>query len=133
MALPEALGIAGRVTFQGEMSGPPLADLWLHADLFALATYYEGYGMVIAEALKRGLPVAICGGGAAGALVTPDTGVVCPPGDIDQLSKALRRLIFDTGLRADLAESAWNFGQTLPGWQDQANSFAAALGANRPH
>jgi glycosyltransferase involved in cell wall biosynthesis len=115
------------VTFQGEMSGAPLAELWLHADIFALATHYEGYGMVVAEALKRGLPVAVCGGGAAGALITAETGVICPPGDVDQLSKSLRRLIFDTRLRASLADAAWIFGQTLPDWQAQADDFAAAL------
>ena len=41
------------------------------ADVFALATHWEGYGMAIAEALKRGLPVAVTDGGAAGKLVTP--------------------------------------------------------------
>ena len=67
--------------------------------MFALATHYEGYGMAIAEALKRGMPVAITAGGAAGALVTPLSGVVCAPGDEVTLSKSLRRLIFDLPLR----------------------------------
>lgn len=127
MALPASLGITDRVTFPGAMSGVPLADLWLHADVFALATYYEGYGMVIAEALKRGLPVAVCGGGAAGQLLTPESGVVCPPGDVVQLSKALRRLIFDGPLRQSMADAAWLSGQTLPDWNTQAATFATLL------
>jgi glycosyltransferase involved in cell wall biosynthesis len=127
MALAEELDIARRVTFLGELDGEPLAALWREADLFALATHFEGYGMVIAEALKRGLPVAVTKGGAAGDLVTPEAGTVSPPGDVDQLSKALRRLVFDTALRADFAEAAWQIGQTLPDWTAQARAFAQAL------
>ncbi len=98
----------------------------MSADVFALATHFEGYGMVIAEALKRGLPVAVCDGGAAGALVTPEAGMVCPVGDVAQLSKALRRAIFDVPLRRNLAEAAWHLGQDLPDWNRQAAAFAAA-------
>jgi len=126
-ALPAELGIAHHVRFMGEMTGEPLAALWNSADLFALATRYEGYGMVIAEALKRGVPVAVCNGGAAGALVAPGSGVVCPVGDPDQLSKALRRMLFDPRLRADMAQAAWQAGRALPGWHNQAEAFIRVL------
>ena len=126
-ALADALGIAPRVTFAGEVDDTALAALWHRMDLFALATRWEGYGMAVAEALKRGVPVAVTNGGAAGALVTPESGVVCPAGDQDQLSKALRRLIFGTALRHDMAEAAWQVGRTLPDWPTQAKAFAAAL------
>jgi glycosyltransferase involved in cell wall biosynthesis len=126
-ALAEELGIAARVTFAGEVDDAVLAALWDRADLFALATHWEGYAMAVAEALKRGVPVAVTGGGAAGALVTAESGVVCPAGDRDQLSKSLRRLIFGTALRRDMADAAWRVGQTLPDWPTQARVFAAAL------
>lgn len=126
-ALPEQLDIAERVQFCGEMRGEAMATLWREADLFALATRYEGYGMVIAEALKRGLPVAVGNGGAAAALVTPECGVVCPVGDVDQLSKALRRVIFDNTLRHTMADAAWAVGQKLPDWPEQAQKFATAM------
>jgi glycosyltransferase involved in cell wall biosynthesis len=127
IALADECGIAQRVSFAGEVVGEALEDLWRDADLFALATHYEGFGMVVAEALKRGLPVAVTAGGAAGALVGPEAGVVCPVGDQDQLSKALRRLIFSCELRQDMAEVAWQTGQALPSWQTQAALFAASL------
>jgi glycosyltransferase involved in cell wall biosynthesis len=126
-ALPEQLGIAERVRFCGEMHGEALANLWREADLFALATRYEGYGMVIAEALKRGLPVAVGNGGAAAALLTPECGVACPVGDVDQMSKALRRMIFDETLRRSMADAAFAIGSTLPDWPEQAQKFAAIL------
>ena len=58
-ALAEELGIAQRVRFAGEVTDDALEALWREADLFALATHWEGYGMAIAEALKRGVPVAV--------------------------------------------------------------------------
>lgn len=127
MALADELGVASRVRFAGTLVGPALEEAWRSADLFALATHYEGYGMAIAEALKRGLPVVVTGGGAAGDLITPDSGCVCPPGDVDQISKSLRRLIFDRALRRDMADAAWRVGQTLPSWHAQASLLAAAL------
>jgi glycosyltransferase involved in cell wall biosynthesis len=126
-ALVDELRIAPRVTFAGEVDDAALAALWQRTDLFALATHWEGYGMAVAEALKRGVPVVVTNGGAAGALVTLDSGAVCPVGDQDQLSKSLRRLIYGAALRHDMAEAAWQVGQTLPDWSTQAKAFAAAL------
>jgi glycosyltransferase involved in cell wall biosynthesis len=108
--------------------GDALEASWRGTDMFALATHYEGFGMVIAEALKRGVPVVVTDGGAAGALVTPESGCVCPVGDRDQFSKSLRRLIFGDTLRRHMAEQAWQAGQTLPSWQTQSALFAQALG-----
>jgi glycosyltransferase involved in cell wall biosynthesis len=125
--LAEEGGIAARVAFAGELTDAALEALWREADVFALATHWEGYGMAIAEALKRGLPVAVSGGGAAASLVPPEAGAVCQPGDHVNLSKALRRLIFDTTLRHNVAEAAWQVGQTFPGWPTQVGRFAQAL------
>ncbi|HVC59049.1 MAG TPA: glycosyltransferase family 4 protein [Acetobacteraceae bacterium] len=129
VALTEELGIARHVRFAGEATDDALETLWRGADLFALATWFEGYGMAAAEALKRGLPVAVCSGGAAATLVEAEAGVVCEPGDQVQLSKALRRLIFSPSLRAEMGEVAWRIGQNLPRWETQAEAFATAIGA----
>jgi glycosyltransferase involved in cell wall biosynthesis len=127
VAMVEELGITRRVRFAGEVTGAALEALWREADLFALATHWEGYGMAIAEALKRGVPVAVSAGGAAGNLVTAESGVVLPVGDHNNLSKALRRMIFGTALRREMAEAAWQVGQTLPSWSMQVREFAQAL------
>lgn len=126
-ALAAELGIARRVQFAGVVTGEALEALWQRADLFALATYWEGYGMVIAAALKRGVPVAVTDGGAAGHLVAPEAGVVCPVGDQTNLSKALRRVIYGKDLRLRMAEAAWQVGQSLPDWHTQVREFTQAL------
>ncbi|MEI7714315.1 MAG: glycosyltransferase family 4 protein, partial [Rhodospirillales bacterium] len=126
-ALAQELDVADKVRFMGTVVGDALEALWQSADVFALATHYEGYGMVIAEALKRGLPVVVTKGGAAGELLIPEAGMVCPVGDIDQVSKSLRRVIFSAELRRDIADEAWKLGRTLPSWPDRVALFARAI------
>jgi glycosyltransferase involved in cell wall biosynthesis len=125
-ALVQQLGVSDQVRFAGEVDDPTLDELWRGADLFALASHWEGYGIAVAEALKRGVPVAITTGAAA-ALVSPEPGIICPPGDHHQLSKAMRRMIFGTRLRQEMAEAAWQAGRALPSSQTQIDAFAAAL------
>jgi glycosyltransferase involved in cell wall biosynthesis len=115
--LIEDRGLADRITFS-------MTPDWLPADLFALASDHEPYGCAIAEALRRGLPVAVTNVGAVPTLVGPEAGVVCAVGEIDQLSKSLRRLIFDAKLRGAMAEIAWESSQGLPSWRDQAALLA---------
>ena len=83
--------------------------------------------MEIAEALRRGLPVAVTNAGAVSMLVGPEAGVVGAPGDTEQLSKAMRRLIFDRALRRDMGEVAWQSGRDLPSWDEQAKRLADVL------
>lgn len=123
LALAEELRVAQRVGFADDVT----EALWAGTDLFALTSYFEGYGVAIAEALRRGLPVAVTNVGAVPTLVGPDAGAVCAPGDVEQLSKALRRLIFDRPLLRDMAEVAWQSGQSLPSWNEQARRLAAVL------
>jgi glycosyltransferase involved in cell wall biosynthesis len=118
-------GIGDRVFFAGVVDD--LEGAWQAADLFALATEWEGYPASIAQAVRRGLPVAVTAGGAAAEVLTPEFSVVAPVGDATQLSKAMRRIIFDPALRADMAEAAWRAGQTLPHWPDQAARFVGAV------
>jgi len=127
-ALAEQPNLVGRVHFTDPGNdATALETLWQKTDVFALATHWEGYGMAVADALRRGVPVAVTSGGQAAALVEPKAGVVCPPGDHDGLSKALRRIIFDPMVRAEMREGAWAIGQTLPAWHTQAAALLAAL------
>ena len=125
--LIRALGIEAKVTLRGPLEGKALEQAWSAAEIFALATRFEGYGMAIAEALARGIPVAITAGGAAESLVTPEAGVVAPVDDGEQLGKAMRRMIFSPALRATMSEAAWRQGQTFPDWQTQAAALRDAM------
>lgn len=126
-ALADELGLSRRVSLAGEVGDDALEALWRGTDLFALATWHEGYGMAAAEALKRGIPLALTAGGAVADLAPVEASVIVPPGDWTALSRAMRRLIFDGELRRRMADHAFAAGQKLPSWEQQAEAFAGAV------
>lgn len=126
-ALAHELGIAERVHWHGEFEGERLAAHYAQADLFVLASYYEGYGMVLAEALAHGLPVLSCAAGAIIDTVPSDAGVLVAPGDVPALRAALARLLDEPAHRASLAAGAQRAAAQLPSWAEAAQAFEAAL------
>lgn len=122
-ALLDELKLAQRVAIVDRAS----ENLWRRADLFALMSRFEGYGVAIAQALRRGVPVAVTNVGAVPNLVGPEAGIVVQPDDVEQYSKAIRRMIFDDVVRRAMADLAWQSGQTLPGWTEQASRLAGVL------
>ena len=127
VALAQTLGLADRVRFAGELSGAALEDLYGAASVFALATRYEGYGMVFAEALVRGLPVVTCDTGAVPDTVPDGVGARVPVDDAEAFAAELARLLDDPAHHAAMAAAAARFGATLPGWADTAALFDAVL------
>jgi glycosyltransferase involved in cell wall biosynthesis len=99
------LGIANRVRMPGVTSSP--GD-WLSAgDVFVLSSRFEGFPNVLLEALMAGMvSVAFdCPWGPAEILRPPDTGLLIPAADVDQLAEALQRVATDEPLRRKLAAS----------------------------
>jgi glycosyltransferase involved in cell wall biosynthesis len=94
-----------------------------------LPSYFEGYGMVLAEALAHGLPVVSTTAGAIPDTVPRDAGVLVPPGDAVALRAALAALLDDPALRARLAAGARAARAGLPTWPEAVACFAAALEA----
>jgi glycosyltransferase involved in cell wall biosynthesis len=126
-----ALGLAGRIALRGEAGPEALAAAYDRADLFVSPSLYEGYGMALAEALARGLPVVATRTGAAETLLGEDAGLLVPPGDIAELRAALARMLDDPGLRRRCAEGAARARARLPRWHEACARFAQALEAVR--
>jgi glycosyltransferase involved in cell wall biosynthesis len=123
----ERLALRARVSFLGDLDADALEREYARADLFVLASYLEGYGMALAEAVARGIPVVSTTAGAIPETVPAAAGVLVPPGDSRALAKALAPLLDDVDVRARLAANARAAAANLPTWRAAAEKFAAAL------
>jgi glycosyltransferase involved in cell wall biosynthesis len=121
-------GLDERVALLGEVEPEVLAEAYASADLLVSASFHEGYGMALGEALARGVPLVSTAGGAAGETVPEGAGLLVPPGDAEALAAALRRVLNEPDLRAALRAGAKAARQHLPTWRQQAALFAAELG-----
>lgn len=121
------LGLGERVRMAGRVADEDLRRLYSSATIFALATRYEGYGIVFDEALVHGLPIVSCRTGAVSDTVPPEAGLLVPPDDPEALADALARLLSDGNMRARLTEAARCAGARLPGWPDTARVAGEVL------
>ncbi|MCZ7545273.1 MAG: glycosyltransferase [Anaerolineae bacterium] len=105
--------------------------LYSAADAFAFPSLYEGFGLPILEAMACGAPVVTSSAssmpevaGDAAQLVEVDSG----PGDADALAEALRRVLGDATLRAQLRERGFTQARRFT-WQRAAAQLRAVYRA----
>jgi glycosyltransferase involved in cell wall biosynthesis len=127
-------GLDDRVVFRGPYGSEQLARAYADADVLVLPSRAETYGMVVTEALARGLPVIASDvGGVPEALgQTADgrrPGRLIAPDDPRALSAALRGWLGDGGLRLRLRQAAAERRATLPDWTDTMRAIAPVLAA----
>jgi glycosyltransferase involved in cell wall biosynthesis len=126
------VGLDGRVAFSGVQPEAELARSYASADLFVLPTRSESYGMVVSEALARGLPVVAADvGGVPEALGHGSDGtrpgLLVPPHDPVALREAIRSWLEDPGLRGRLRAAARERRAALTNWSTTTSAVADAL------
>jgi glycosyltransferase involved in cell wall biosynthesis len=125
-------GLGDRVCFSGPRTGPALDGAYASADLLVLPSHAETYGMVVTEALARGLPVlATDVGGVAEALGHGEDGtrpgLLVAPGDPAALGAALRAWLADAELRGRLRRAARQRRASLRRWPATTSVLADVL------
>jgi glycosyltransferase involved in cell wall biosynthesis len=127
--LIERFGLADRVRVPGECDQQTLEAAYRRAAVSVLPSHYEGYGMVVSEALARGLPLITTTGGALTQTAPDDCCLKVPPGDVGALRAALARWLDDAALRQRLTAAAVDRRARLRRWSDVGREFDAALGS----
>lgn len=125
-------GLSDRVRLRGPLTGEPLAAAYDAADLFVLASHAETYGMVLTEALARGIPVVATAVGAVPDTVghTPDgsiPGILVRPGDSGALAAAIRSWLTESSIHRLVTTTARTRRSGLQGWPEAARRLDQVL------
>ena len=125
-------GLADRVRFAGAATGSDLDRAYAEADVMVLPSRAETYGMVVTEALARGLPVIATEVGGVTEALGHDSdgsrpGLAVPAEDPPALADALRCWLTDADLRARLRLLARERRESLPRWSDTTSVIAGVL------
>jgi glycosyltransferase involved in cell wall biosynthesis len=128
-------GLAGRVTVPGALTGPALERAWAATDLLVLPSRTETFGMVVTEALARGIPVAasrVGGVGEALGSAGPLPGIWVPAENVGALAAALFRWLADPMLRSGWRLSALGRRGTLTPWTSTSRRIVRHLRSPGP-
>lgn len=117
----DALG--DRVVFTDHITESELRALYQSVDAFVFPSRADTLPLVVIEAMLSGLPVISTQVGGIPYQVTPETGVLVPPGDPDALSEAISAIISDATRRGTMGEAGRVRAQALFSW-DRASDAA---------
>ncbi|MFC8615891.1 D-inositol-3-phosphate glycosyltransferase [Micromonospora purpureochromogenes] len=128
MELAGSLGVTDRVRFLPPQTGEDLPALYRAADLVAVPSYNESFGLVALEAQACGTPVvAAAVGGLVTAVRDGVSGVLVDGHDPADWAATLARLLPDRALRADLAAGAARHARNFS-WQRTVSGLLAVYG-----
>jgi glycosyltransferase involved in cell wall biosynthesis len=121
-----------RIRFLGPRAGADLAAAYADADLLVLPSRAEAFGMVIGEAMARGIPVVAADVGGVPEALGRDRsgarpGLLVPAGDAGALAGGLRVWLTDPDLRDRLRRAALGRRDALPGWSVTTDRISRAL------
>jgi glycosyltransferase involved in cell wall biosynthesis len=128
-ALAQLAGELGvDVTFTGDLDRDRLFELYVAADVFALLSSFEPWGVVVNEAAASGLPLVLSDQVGAGPDLLRDgeNGVLVPAGDVTAAAAALRKLVGDPAFRTAAGRRS---RELVAGWgyEPSVDSFVQAV------
>jgi glycosyltransferase involved in cell wall biosynthesis len=110
--------LRGRVIFLGAVPAERMNELYRSADMLAVPSRYEGFGIALLEAMGSGIPVIAGREGGAKELVSHGRdGFLVPPGDHEAVARYVRALS-DDALRDDMGRAARRRWEEHPTWEE---------------
>ena len=126
--LVDQLGLSDTVAFRGQLDSHELARLYDSADIFVFPSRYEGYGMVLAEAMRAGLPIVAANNGPIAEIVANnENALIVPSRNSKALAEAIRKLAEDSAMRERFAARSRDLAKHLPSWRDTCELVREAI------
>lgn len=111
-----SLKMQSYITFTGFVTGEDKQLLLQGADIFALLSYSENFGIAVAEALCAGIPILITPGIQISSEVETARAGLIVPGELEAVKTALNQLLNSSELRHQLGENGQLLAQTVYNW-----------------
>lgn len=90
----ERVGISNHVTYLGALYDEDKENVWRQSDVFVFPTLKETFGLVLCEALQRGIPcIASDEGGISDIIEDGENGYLFEKGNAEELTMLMRRCI----------------------------------------
>ncbi len=110
--LAQALGITKNVKFPGRIMPPDITEIYRSATVFVTASETETQGIVLIEAAATGLPLVAVDAGAVRELCqNKKNGILCNPGDLNAITKALTKILQSEELQEKYGEKSLEIAQ----------------------
>ena len=123
----ESENISDRIFINSPISGKELNTSYLNADLFLLPSYFENFCMSLNEALVHGLPVITTHAGGIPYSVPHHMGLFTEPGNVGDLTEAIRSVLIDPLLYRKLYTNASHYYKTANTWENSISLFHRLL------
>lgn len=105
----QKLGLSERVLFPGSVKN--MQDYYRDAGIFALSSRYEGFPLVLVEAISYGLPSMCFEMPSTEEMLADSGGILVPQGDVSAFAKGLDQLMSDDSLRRKLGGEAYEISK----------------------
>lgn len=112
--------LASRVIFTGYISDKTRAALYHYSDMFVYPSLYEGFGLVLLEAMSFGIPVITCNNSSLPEVVR-DAGILVETHDIDALGNGIYKLATDIDYKNSLIDKGFKQCEIFT-WEDCAKN-----------
>ena len=122
-----------KIRLTGALDDDALKRIWATTDVLVLPSRYEGYGMVVTEAIARGIPVITTDAGALPDTLPPKAGICVAHNDAVALADALASVITQPDRLHELTQSAVSARTSLNSWSEQVSDFKNAIKAIQTH
>lgn len=116
--LADSLGIRSRIVFTGYLTELDRSLVLAHAKILAFPSLYEGFGIVLLEAMTAGVPIA-CADATALPEVAGPAALFFDPLSVDHIASALQRLLADGSLRQRLIIAGYERAREFS-WEQSA-------------